>query len=175
VSALLLGTLLSTCAPTIDVHTVAFLAVDFAKYRTFSFGSEEGAPDEYETSSQSAEVRRRAQLLVAGFLRDKGYVQNQNGDADFVVQIACGRRERKEMRWLFLPHPRPTRSAWFDEHELGDFVEGILIIDVLDAKSNAPLWLGAARVDIDGETIDNVLLRRATNEVLASLPASRAH
>jgi hypothetical protein len=89
------------------------------------------------------------------------------------VQIATGRRERVTERTVFIPRPKPTRPGWFEEHEEAEFVEGILVIDVLDGKSRGLLWHGAASVEINPEKIDDQLLKRATARVLVSFPSSR--
>jgi hypothetical protein len=156
----------------VDVHTFVFPSSDSTSRQTFSFGVTENAPGEYETSARGAEVQRRVRLLVVGFLENRGFVQKPDG-ADFIVRIASGRREREAPRALPLPHPKPTGPAWFDEHEEEDFVEGILVIDVLDGKDQQPLWHGAARVQINPDKIDDDLLKRATAKVLASFPWSR--
>jgi hypothetical protein len=173
--ALASATFAIACASTINVHSIVLLSPDSAQYQTFSFGARapEGVPDNYQASPRTEEVQRRAQLLVAGLLQERGYVQKPYG-GDFVVRIASGRRAREELRAVPIPHPEPTGPAWFEEHEEEDFVEGILVIDVFDGKSQQALWHGAARVEIDSDKIDDQLLRRATSKVLAAFPWSRA-
>jgi hypothetical protein len=162
------------CAPAIDVHTIVFPGADVARYETFSFGGPGGVPDDYETSARSAEISRRVRLLVASLLASKGYAERAQSDGDFVVQIAVGRREREELvRTPPLPHPRPVRPAWFEAHEDKDVVEDVLVIDVLDAKSQQTVWHGGARVEIDSERIDDALLKRATTKVLEVFPMRR--
>jgi len=86
-------------------------------------------------------------LLVVGFLENRASCRSRTVQTH--RQDRLGRREREAPRALPLPHPKPTGPAWFDEHEEEDFVEGILVIDVLDGKDQQPLWHGAARVQIN--------------------------
>jgi hypothetical protein len=165
----------SACAPAIDVHAITFPAADLSGYATFSFGTTNDTPPEYVASSRSTEVKRRVHLYVEAILAEKGYVQKLDGTGDFIVQIATGRREREELASVPpLPHPRPTRPAWFEEHEEKELLEGILIIDALDGRTQAVVWHGAAHVELDPEKIDEALLKRATMKVLAAFPARRA-
>jgi hypothetical protein len=71
---------------------------------------------------------------------------------------------------MAFPRPKPEGPAWFEEHEVEDFVEGILVIDILDEKKRQTLWHGAARVEINPEKIDDEILKRATAKIMASFP-----
>ena len=162
------------CSPSIEVHSLSFPTTHFAQYQTFTFDTAADAPAEYEASAHSKDVQRRVRLLVASFLEGRGYVQKAEGEADFVVQVASGRRQRTVTQALSLmPRPRPAGPAWFEEHETKEFVEGILVIDVLDGKKEEVLWHGAAQVEIDSSKVDDALLTRVTNEALAAFPWSR--
>ena len=130
----------------------------------------EQAPGAYQSSQRSAEVQRRVRLLVARFLEDRGYVQKPEGEGDFVVRVSSGRREREVAVSMAFPRPKPEGPAWFEEHEVEDFVEGILVIDILDEKKRQTLWHGAARVEINPEKIDDEILKRATAKIMASFP-----
>jgi len=157
------------CAPAVEVHSLVFPGYGLSRFETFSFGAAKDAPPDFQASPRAAEVRSRAQQLVASLLRDRGFVEKPEG-GDFIVQIGSGRRERQVQRAVPIPHPVPTRPAWFEEHEQEDLVEGALVIDVLDGTTHEPVWHSAARVEIPPDRVDESLLRRVTVKALDSFP-----
>jgi len=165
----LLACLALACTPGVEAHSIVLPGYDLSRFETFSFGAAEDAPPDFHASPRTAEVRSRVRQIVASLLRDRGFVEKPEG-GDFLVQIACGRREREVERMVPVPHPLPKRPGWFEEHELEDLVEGALVVDVFDGKTHEPVWHGAARVEVQSDRVDESLLRRATAKVLDSFP-----
>ena len=149
---------LSSSGP--NVQTVVSPSAPLAAYRTFSFGFTEDPPASYETSARSLEVERRVRELLDGAFRAKGYVQDDT-DPNFVVRFAAGIQQGQDA------------SYFEDATSLTSFglPLGEINVRIFDASSKTEVWRGSAVSHIDlSKDIDNGLLKRAVQGVLASFP-----
>jgi hypothetical protein len=167
----LLAMLLCSCATTPPPAPVAssFAApnASFASYHAFSFGPANDPPPSYQTTPRSLEVQRRLHAVVLAALQKRGYVEDSS-KSDFIVKLATG-----------------TGEAATPRTEQGDFAmggastrtpaaQGFIGIDIYDASSGAMIWKGSAFAEIDPAKIDDALLRRGVDHMLADFPPGHA-
>jgi hypothetical protein len=156
------------CSPLLDVHAVTAPGAHPERLRTFSLGETEPIAGGYEPTTRSLDVQRRAWTIVARLLEAKGYRASSQGE--LLIRMASGRQERMVARSLAIPHPSPSRPAWFIENERVD--EGALVIDAYDRSSGELVWHGGVQAELDPTNRDNALLERAVTSVLAAFPSA---
>jgi hypothetical protein len=130
---------------------------DFAKYQTFTFGSANPPASGYEITARSLEVQRKLAQLVQASLQNRGYQQTAD-NADLVIKISTGSGT--------LPREKVQRG-----NPAAEAPAGFIGIDAYEAASGAGIWHGSAFAEIDPEHIDERLLSRGVEDMLASFPA----
>jgi hypothetical protein len=135
--------------------------------KTFAIGAIEQAPARYQTSPRSREATQRIRPLLEHALRAKGYVPAASvAEADLVWMFASGRREREKV----ISRPQHGGGEGIDTEDPDEeFMEGALVIDALD-KHGARVWHGFGRAEVDPDRIDDALLHRAVDQVMARFP-----
>jgi hypothetical protein len=187
------------CSSAVEVHAIRSPGAHFEQYRVIAFDVRHGAPSEYATSPQSADVRGYVEQVAKGILEAQGYRIGTADSADLVVVVEAGRRERKVVEpihsavvaagpaslsggsspvgasatTLAGAPGMETYHGQLDTEER-DLVEGAFVIDAFDGKSRELLWHGAARAEITPGHVDYDRLRRAVESVLASFPTRTA-
>jgi hypothetical protein len=146
------------------VESVASVNAPLGEYRTFSFGLTDSPPTSYESSPRSLEVERRVRDMIGAALREKGYVEDDT-HANFVVGFGTGTQQQLDTGGV---HEGSTGSS--DGVSLGK-----IEVDIFDVSTKAEVWRGSAVSLIDlTKDIDNRLLERAVEGVLASFPTRSA-
>lgn len=130
---------------------------DFGKYQTFSFGAANQPASGYATTERSLEVQRKLASLVEASLQERGYQPSAAG-ADLVIKISTGSGT--------LPGDAVQRG-----NSAAATPAGFIGIDAYDSTTGAGIWHGSAFAEIDSERIDEQLLARGVQEMLASFPA----
>src|SRR5215471_8754852 len=147
-----------TPSPKGAAWSVAAPNASFASYQTFSFGPAETPPPSYQTTPRSLEVQRRLHSLVVATLQKRGYVEDSS-KSDFIVKLVTGTGERAtgaEHADLQVEGYRPPPPA-----------QGFIGIHVYDAPSGSMIWQGSAFAEIDPAKIDDALLQRGVDHMLA--------
>lgn len=163
----LFAVLATACSPAFSsapaVQTVASPIAPFGEYRAFSFGFTENPPALFEASARSLEVEHRVRDLLGVALREKGYVEDDTRPS-FVVRFGTGTRQEEESR-VYEDVARGPSDV---------FSFGQIKVDIFDASTRTEVWRGTAvsRVDLT-KGIDDGLLQRAVEGVLASFPTRR--
>jgi hypothetical protein len=129
---------------------------DLNKYRTFMFGPANPPVDGYQTTERSLEVQRRIMPLVEASLAQRGYAPGQQ-DADLVIKISTGSGT--------LPGDGVQRG-----NASAQTAAGFIGIDAYDRATGSAVWHGTAFAEINPELIDNALLARGVERMLADFP-----
>jgi hypothetical protein len=132
---------------------------DFTKYQTFTFGPANPPASGYAVTERSLEVQRKLALLVQASLQERGYQQSAE-NADLVIKISTGSGT--------LTSDKVQRGNPADEAPAG-----FIGIDAYESTSGAGIWHGSAFAEIDPAHIDESLLHRGVEDMLASFPARR--
>jgi Domain of unknown function (DUF4136) len=158
---------LAACsAPT--VRTAVNPTASFDRYQTFSMGSPEGPPRGFQTSAQSAEVQRRLQPLIAAALEQRGYTP-ATGKGDLVILFGSGRRE------VSISETSEVSAGWSPPDESAEFLQGSVVIDAVDGQSGTMVWHGRSLARIVPDRIDEKILLRSVQALLASFPKAKLH
>ncbi len=130
---------LASCS-SLSVKTDYDRDVDFQNYESYAWSDREVPED---ALAQNPLVKRRVQEAVDKTLRAKGYSLVEEEEADFVVVVHAGVKERIRVQdW--------GRYGWYDPWwgpyggrvEVSHYEEGTLVIDVVDAEQEELVWRG---------------------------------
>ena len=148
--------LLLACAcrgPAVRVHTEFDRQVSFETLRSFEFHLPPGTAPRDERIDASL-VNARVQRAVAEQLEERGFVRDIRGAPDFLVAHHILLDSRFQIdRYIALDaygyrswaKPMRTQSV------TSDYEEGLLILDIIDARTKTLIWrgYGETRVDLD--------------------------
>jgi uncharacterized protein DUF4136 len=136
--------------------------VSFANYHTFSFGLAEPPLPGYEVTPRSLEVQSRLQVLVKAALEDRG-LKETTDSADVVVKLATGSGSGYQLR------PTPQGSGLVPPERAPGPVPaiGFIGIDLYARATGNQIWKGSAFAEVDPMKIDDALLRRGVDHMLA--------
>ena len=178
---------LISCATTPRVFTDFDSQQDFSGYQTFSWISADPITVVGE-QGPNALTAQRLKNNVEQAIAAKGFQLTDKVDADFVVGISVGARDKIEVREVevvdyFGPHWRwgydyfgvvyHPRGFTRTESIEREYAEGTLSIDIFDNKRKSPVWHASAskkltRAELRGESAESTKL--AVEEMLASYP-----
>jgi hypothetical protein len=124
-------------------------AADFARYHSFTWLPRE------DYGVRDPLVVARARDAIQARLEQMGYTNAADPDAaDFAVDFTIGSRERTDIRTYPAPYAGPWYwygrrwwgySYWGTGVDVHRYREGVLAIDVFDAKTHRPVWHGWAK------------------------------
>ncbi len=157
---LVVTTACSAATPTPSRATASGIGspkADFTKYQTFTFGPANPPASGYAITERSLEVQRKLALLVQASLQERGYQQSSK-NADLVIKVSTGSG--------ILAGEKDQRGNTSDQAPAG-----FIGIDAYESTSGASIWHGSAFAEIDPEHIDERLLHRGVEDMLASFPA----
>jgi hypothetical protein len=143
-----LGVALNGCAPAIVVSTDYDRAADFSIYKTFTLA---------EISGQASELNEtRIKRSIREVMFEKGFVET-GADADLLVNAVTVLKNKREVTantnyYGYGGAYRPYgywgggTTTTFNSY---DYVDGSLIIDVVNNKEKKLLWQGIGNAEID--------------------------
>jgi hypothetical protein len=147
----------TTKPPLASASGVGAPKADFTKYQTFSFATANPPAPGYETTERSLEVQNKLAPLVKASLEKRGYAPAAE-NADLLIRISSGSgtlEGEKTQRG----NPGDASAA------------GFIGIDAYDRQTGAGIWHGFAFAEIDPKRIDDGLLARGVDYMLAEFPA----
>jgi hypothetical protein len=144
------------------VSKVAAPDVSFDSYHTFSFGLAEPPRPGYEVTPRSLEVQSRLQVMVKAALEERGLTETTD-NADVVVKLATGSGSGYQLR------PSSQGSGQIPPERAPGPVPavGFIGIDLYGRATGNQIWKGSAFAEIDPMKIDDALLRRGVDHMLA--------
>jgi len=157
----LLVVLLAACA-TIRVDTDFDRNADFSRYKTYFWLS--------RPASGNASVDRRIVELVDAALRSKGWrkVGEGKGDAALDAEVLTEEEERNDTYydgWALNQNVGPAQTV------VTTFREGTLIVNILDGRSERPIWRGVAHETLSENPAENeALAKQVIAKMFAAFP-----
>jgi len=145
---------------------------DFSAYQTFCWlqGCEfmyQGP--EFFNDFENIELIREAVVLE---LQEKGFEQDSN-QPDFLVNFQIIAEERSTIASSYSHENRNGQRAWepFAQREMQHYIEGSLIIDIIDAQTSDLMWrsYGVQYFGPD-EKVSAKRMRRAVRKALSKFP-----
>ena len=166
---------LSACE-TLRVGSDYDRAANLSTYKSFTW-----VPREDYGTRNPLVVERARDAIKAG-LEQKGYmyVADENA-ADFTVDFTIGAHDRLDVHTYPLRYAGPWWSYgpgwwgypyWGSGVDVHQYREGILAIDVFDAKTHKPVWHGWAKKSLTRGDMDHSsgAIHEAATAVLAKFP-----
>ena len=148
----------------------------FAGYHTFTWIPRE------EHGTGNPLIAERAREAIRSALERKGYTFVSAAEqADFAVDFTIGAHDRVDIH----TYPAPYAGSWWwygrgwwgypywgRGVDLHRYREGVLAIDIFDAKTHRPVWHGWARKPLGAQDLAHArgMIREAVDEVLARFP-----
>jgi hypothetical protein len=166
----------AACAPAFDVRTAVSPDANLNALHTFSLlpaprvrPGVERLPANDPMLVNSVTNRALRSALSQGF-EARGYVQNDSAPDFVVAYYAAASHTLDVMAWDYGYPWRPHWWRGWDTHAdrlMTEYVEGTVIVDVLDARSHELLWRGSGVAVVDDDV--NLYLTDLRLTVLAIL------
>ena len=116
--------------------------VDFSKFKTYRWaaGTEINPNDEL---ARRPLVQKRFMNAVDQVMSEKGFSKVESGDADCVVLIHAGLKEKMQVTdWGYRGWYDPWWGPYGGRVDVSYYEEGTLVIDVLDFETKELAWRG---------------------------------
>lgn len=175
-----LALVLYACGPTLKVTNDVSKSADFTKYKTFAL---------YNRASSQQSIsqlnRQRINDAVVAAMTAKGYTAADTTNADLLVNPITVLKQEQNVTantdyygygGFYRPYYWGGGMGMASSNttfSVDKYINGSLIIDVVDRTQNQLLWQGVGNSDIDGPIKDpDTKIPAAVNKILASLPAA---
>jgi Domain of unknown function (DUF4136) len=145
---------LSSWALAASVQSDYDKSFDFSKFHTFAFKDQHRRPsDLLRTDNLTA---RRMQDATAENLIRHGFQEATTGQPDFLIAFYRVSKERMEIYDLDyrLPWGWRWRGLWGPDIETHYFVEGTMVVDVIDSQTNNLVWRGYSTDTVNIKKLD---------------------
>lgn len=162
--------LLPGCAP-VQVNSYAVPKADLRTYRTYAWEPGELGQTGDPRLDNNSFFRERVQKAADGQLVFRGYQKATTGKADMLVHIHARVAQRINSSEI--------DRANCEQGECRAYVydHGTLLLDFVDARTNALIWRGWAERSLDGVVDDqewmNQAIDRAVSSIFGRLPVRR--
>jgi hypothetical protein len=165
-ASLLLALTLAACS-SLDVASDYDDRVDFSRLSTWAW---RGRAKRADPLSENTLVSNRVRDAIERVLAAKGYRPATDGTPDFVVDFATSSRQRVYVRpGMGWPSRRRWGGPWRDT-EVFDYLEGTLLVGVLDPARDELIWRGVATRDLDSESGGQAAVDEIVHALLAQFP-----
>ena len=163
---------LAGCA-TMSVSSYVERSIDFAQYRTYSWGPADALPVGDPRLDNNALFRDYVQGAVERHLAARGYVHDGSGTPDLLIHYHANVQRR------FNLGERPANCNVADcLPPVFAYQAGTLVLDMLDSRTNTLIWRGWAEDAMDGVIGNQDRLEekveRAVTRMIARLPVATA-
>lgn len=167
---------LTACAPW--VKTEFDPKADFTTLKTFAWA----APQRQSVENpilDSTLLDSKVQAAVTAALRARGFVPGPPDSADFIVTYHAAKDlEARPANWSmgvgfggpWWAHSYPWHSTIIVSRAPEYYEEGVLIIDILDARSGALLWRGWRGRPLSQRHFTPEAVQATVTEILAEFP-----
>jgi len=134
----------------VSVVTAYQPSAQFPRGSTYAFVKL--ASDE-DMSDAAAAIDQRLQKAFAAELKSKGYKPSKGADTDLFVVYTLGIRQQVDV--LLAKSKEPGREWIAAVVAPQNYVNGALLVEVIDGKKMEPAWLGVFNADVGLVTVDD--------------------
>lgn len=174
------------CTPVVKSHAVKEKGVDLNKYKTYSWAKP--GDEKYQITYDKKEAIGFIIQLTDVELKNKGFTKTiEQPDAIFIVDTKL----EEQVAYTKMPGPNdgfgagvpvytggsyggfsmgyygPVQSSQTVEH---DFLEGSILLEMYDSKTNQLLWRSWTKEQITNNTDINKAIRKTVKKLVSSLP-----
>jgi hypothetical protein len=137
-----------------------------SNYAFVTFASDEGRSDEAD------QIDRRIQKALSDELKKKGYKPGEYANINFFVAYTFGLQQQID---VLIGKSKVQGNEWISVVTTAkDYVNGALLVQIIDAKSMEPVWLGVFNADIRLVSVSEQAKRErvgyAVRELLKAFP-----
>jgi hypothetical protein len=159
--------------------------VDFSRFRTFTFV---GGVDLAKNGFLSVpENRERVKNFISGVMELRGYREvPRDGKYDLAVRYWVARRDKSEVSTVYTTDPLLWGGYWggyppywgghwswyYEEYVVRNYVEGTLIVDLIDPGTKELVWRTYLREQLDDPAKAYDKLKKSLTKGLEGLPPS---
>jgi len=158
------------CGVSVQVHSAFDPGKNFSTYRTFAM-LEPNKPVQTDNPDVNPFVLQRLRQIAYSRLKERGFVPVERKDADLVVHIMAGVKERLEMNSTNY-YGYAWRGPAFN-YNWQQYQEGTVVLDLIDAKANAVVWRGSGVRRVVTEP-SNAELGEVIDRILSQYPPGKA-
>ncbi|HSC88255.1 MAG TPA: DUF4136 domain-containing protein [Polyangiaceae bacterium] len=158
--------LLVACGSNVQVKTAFDKSKDFGRYRTFAM-LEPNKPVRSNDPDVDPFVLQRLRQIIYARLLKRGYTPVAREQADMLVHVLAGVKERVELNstsYYGYAWRGPAFGYTYDQYQ-----EGTVVIDLIDTKENAVVWRGAGVRRVVSAP-DNAELAEVVDRILGEFP-----
>jgi len=172
--------LLVACGPTLKVTHDVNSNADFSKFKTFALYNPTG--DESPISEMN---RNRVKSAIIATMMAKGYTEADTTTADLLVNPVAITKEGKSVTantdyygygGFYRPYYWGGMGMMSSNttFSVDNYIDGSLIIDVIDRGKRELIWEGVGNSEIDGPIKDpDTKIPKAINKIMATLPPAK--
>jgi hypothetical protein len=167
-----------SCAPALKVTSDYDKSVNFSQYKTFAL-------DTFHVSESLSQLNQNRIInAVKAEMTKKGFTESTT--PDMLVHMTAIFKNEKSVSattdyYGYGGYYRPyawgggVGSTGYTTYNVQNYIDGSLIVDIVDAKSKNLLWEGIGNKEINQEVKDpDTAVPAAVNKILAAFPPGAA-
>lgn len=178
---LILATLFVSGCASVTVRTDFDPAFDFSSLKTYRWANDEELNPE-DVLVKSPLVRKRFVKSVDSVMGEKGFTKIESGDADLVIVMHAGSKEKVSVshtpdygpsyygRSYYRGWYNPWWGAYGGSTTVSSYTEGTLVIDVVSWKTKEMVWRGTGTKTV-GDYKDSEKQQAAIDKAVAKILA----
>jgi hypothetical protein len=137
-----------------------------SKYAFVKFASDS------DQDTEAGLIVQRLQTALTEELKKKGYKPGEYSDVKFFVAYTLGLEQQID---ILISKSKVQGNEWISALVVPkDYVSGALLVQIIDAKSMEPVWLGVFNADVRLDSVDEGAKRQrvgyAVQELLKTFP-----
>jgi hypothetical protein len=165
-----------------DVQTDFDPSVDFAKFKTYSFVA--GLELSKTGLLSNPDVRERIKNFISGVMETRGLMEvPRDQQYDLAVRYWVARQEKTEETAVFMDDPMwagypPYWSGvwapYYTEYVVNNYVDGTLVIDLMNPATKELLWRTYLRQKIEDRTEAYIEAKKNLDKSFAQFPPDKS-
>ncbi len=137
-----LTALLFSCS-SLDISTDFDPTQDFSKYKTYRWARiKERDPN--DILSKNIMLRKRVQVAVNNWLKEKGFIRLDRGKPDFIIFVHAGIQQRTNVYYHGGYHYGGWWGSYGSYSSVSHYKQGTLVVDIVDTEEKELSWRGIA-------------------------------
>lgn len=161
--------------------------VDFTKFKTFSFvGGVDLAKNGFLADPEN---RERVKNFISGVLELRGLQEvPKDANYDLAVRYWVARRDKSDVSTIYTPDPLLWGGYWggyppywsgpwswyYEEYVVRNYVEGTLIVDLINPKTKELVWRTYLREELEDRAKAYDKLKKSLTKGFSDLPPSQS-
>ncbi len=125
-----------------------------------------------QSDSEAAMIDQRIKTVLSGEMKKKGYTPGEYEKVNFFVVYALGLQQQID---VLVAKSKVQGNEWIAAVVApNDYVSGAMVVQIIDAKSMEPVWLGVFNADVALKSVSEQekqeRVKYAVGQLLKSFP-----